>query len=165
MRPEHVALVYPAFERTHRIVLFDHVGAGQSDVARIRSTEVRHARRICNDVLEICEELQLSDVIFVGHSVSAMIGVLAAHSEPDRFKALVLVGPSPRYIDDAGYVGGFSRQDIEGLLELAGQQLPWLVELDGAGDHRQRRPTGAWRGAERTASAAPIRPSPRTSRA
>jgi sigma-B regulation protein RsbQ len=65
-------------------------------------------------------------VVFVGHSVSAMIGVLAAIRDPQRFKALVLVGPSPRYIDDAGYVGGFSREDIEGLLgSLDSNYLGW----------------------------------------
>ena len=93
-----------------------------------------------------------------------MIGVLAAKRDPDRFEALVLVGPSPRYIDDAGYVGGFSRQDIDGLLELAGQQLPWLVELDGAGDHGQCRPSGAGRGADEQLLPHRPRRSPRTSR-
>jgi sigma-B regulation protein RsbQ len=119
-------LVYPAFERTHRIVLFDHVGAGQSDVAAYDREKYGTLGGYATDVLEICEELQLSDVIFVGHSVSSMIGVLAARQDPDRFKALVLVGPSPRYIDDAGYVGGFSRQDIEGLLgSLDSNYLGW----------------------------------------
>jgi len=80
-------------------------------------------------VLEICRELDLTDVTFVGHSVSATIGILAAAAEPNRF------GPSPRYIDDAGYVGGFTREDIDGLLQSHGQQLPRLVELDRSGDH------------------------------
>ena len=70
-----------------------------------------------DDVLEICRELDLERVIFVGHSVSAMIGVLAAIQEPERFDELVLIGPSPRYIDDGDYIGGFSREDIEGLLD------------------------------------------------
>src|SRR5581483_497496 len=78
------------------------------------------------DVLEICDALHLSEVVFVGHSVSAMIGVLAAKAEPGRFKALVLVGPSPRYINDDGYVGGFSRSDIDGLLSsLDSNYLGW----------------------------------------
>jgi sigma-B regulation protein RsbQ len=77
-------------------------------------------------VLEICGALGLEDVIFVGHSVSAMIGMLAAAREPDRFAKLVLVGPSPRYIDDDGYVGGFAREDIEELLEsLDSNFLGW----------------------------------------
>ena len=78
------------------------------------------------DVLAICEERDLRDVVFVGHSVSAMIGVLAAAQQPDRFARLVLVGPSPRYIDDEGYVGGFTREDIDGLLEsLESNYLGW----------------------------------------
>jgi sigma-B regulation protein RsbQ len=78
------------------------------------------------DVLNICRELDLRDVVFVGHSVSAMIGVLAALKEPERFEKLVLVGPSPCYINDGDYVGGFSREDIDGLLEsLDDNYLGW----------------------------------------
>lgn len=77
-------------------------------------------------MLEICEALDLRDVVFVGHSVSAMIGVLAAIELPDRFQRLVLVGPSPRYIDDSGYTGGFTRTDVEELLEsLDSNYLGW----------------------------------------
>jgi len=108
-------LIVPAFEDSHRIVLFDHVGAGRSDLAAYDKQKYATLDGYAADVLDICRELRLSDVIFVGHSVSAMIGVLAAKLEPARFKALVLIGPSPRYIDDVGYVGGFSRPDIEGL--------------------------------------------------
>jgi sigma-B regulation protein RsbQ len=119
-------LVAPAFEDSHRVVLFDHVGAGQSDAAAYDRKKYATLDGYATDVLEICRELQLSDVIFVGHSVSAMIGVLAAKQEPDRFKALILIGPSPRYINDADYVGGFSRQDIEGLLSaLDSNYLGW----------------------------------------
>ncbi len=119
-------LVAPAFERTHRVVLFDHVGAGQSDVTAYDRSKYGTLDGYAADVLEICDGLELSDVIFVGHSVSAMIGVLAAIREPARFRALVLVGPSPRYIDDVDYVGGFSRQDIEGLLaSLESNYLGW----------------------------------------
>ena len=89
------------------------------------------------------------DVVFVGHSVSAMIGVLAAARAPELFAALVLVGPSPRYIDDDGYVGGFSEARHRRAARVARQQLPRLVERDGAGDHGQRRPAGAGRGADR----------------
>ena len=119
-------LVAPAFEDSHRIVLFDHVGAGQSDASAYDRQKYSTLEGYATDVLEICEELQLSNVIFVGHSVSAMVGVLAAKRDPARFRALVLVGPSPRYIDDEHYVGGFSRQDIEGLLEsLDSNYLGW----------------------------------------
>src|SRR5688500_7827881 len=119
-------LVVPAFENTHRVVLFDHVGAGQSDASAYDRQKYGTLDGYATDVLEICAGLKLSDVIFVGHSVSAMIGVLAANRDPARFKALVLVGPSPRYIDDGDYVGGFSRHDIEGLLSsLESNYLGW----------------------------------------
>jgi len=119
-------LVAPAFQNSHQVVLFDHVGAGQSDISAYDRRKYASLDGYASDVLEICRELSLSDVIFVGHSVSAMIGVLAAKKEPARFKALVLVGPSPRYIDDEGYVGGFSTADIEGLLSsLDSNYLGW----------------------------------------
>ena len=118
--------VAPAFEDEHRVVLFDHVGAGRSDPAAYSRGKYESLHGYATDVLEICRELGLTKAIFVGHSVSAMIGVLAALQEPDRFEKLVLVGPSPRYIDDGDYVGGFSREDIEGLLEsLDSNYLGW----------------------------------------
>lgn len=110
--------VAPAFEDAYKVILFDHVGAGQSDLAAYDPVKYSTLQGYADDVLEICHELNLTNVIFVGHSVSAMIGVLAAIEEPERFEKLVLVGPSPCYINDQEYVGGFSREDIEGLLEL-----------------------------------------------
>ena len=119
-------LVAPAFEDAYRVVLFDHVGAGRSDAAAYDRKKYATLDGYAADVLEICHDLQLQDVIFVGHSVSAMIGVLAAQKEPQRFKALVLVGPSPRYINDTDYVGGFTRHDIEELLNsLDSNYLGW----------------------------------------
>jgi sigma-B regulation protein RsbQ len=119
----HVA---PAFAGEHRVVLFDHVGAGGADPAAWDPDRYGSLEGYAGDVLEICAALALEDVVFVGHSVSAMIGVLAAAREPDRFSKLVLVGPSPRYIDDEGYVGGFAREDIEELLEsLDSNFLGW----------------------------------------
>jgi sigma-B regulation protein RsbQ len=119
-------LVAPAFEESHRVILFDHVGAGRSDPAAYNRQKYSTLEGYAADVLEICAELDLSEVVFVGHSVSAMIGVVAARKEPDRFAALVLVAPSPRYIDDGDYVGGFSRQDIDGLLDsLDSNYLGW----------------------------------------
>lgn len=118
--------VAPAFEQEFRVILFDHVGAGGAhpdayDVRRHSSLD-----GYAEDVLSIVRELDLHDVIFVGHSVSAMIGVLAELAEPDRFAQLVLVGPSPRYIDEADYVGGFAETDIFELLDsLASNYLGW----------------------------------------
>jgi sigma-B regulation protein RsbQ len=118
--------VAPAFEGEFRTVLFDHVGAGGSDLAAYSPEKYASLRGYADDVLEICAELELRNVIFVGHSVSAMIGVLAAAQRPDLFARLVLVGPSPRYLNDDDYVGGFSDEDIEGLLaSLDSNYLGW----------------------------------------
>jgi sigma-B regulation protein RsbQ len=120
----------PAFESAYRVILFDHVGAGRSDLAAYDRAKYSTLDGYAGDVIEICEELDLDEVIFVGHSVSAMIGVLAAARAPARFAALVLVGPSPRYIDDEGYVGGFSRQDISELLaSLDHNYLGWSAAM------------------------------------
>ena len=119
-------LVAPAFEDDYRIVLFDHVGAGRSDLGAYRRARYGRLEGYAEDVLEICEALDLTDVVYVGHSVSAMIGVLAAIRDPGRFASLVLVGPSPRYVNDGDYVGGFSREDIDGLLDfLDSNHLGW----------------------------------------
>ena len=118
--------VAPRFEDTFRVVLFDHVGAGGSDLTAYDPDRHSSLAGYAEDVLAICRELELHDVIFVGHSVSAMIGLLAAAAEPDRFAKLVLVGPSPRYVDDAGYVGGFTEDDIVELLDsLDSNYLGW----------------------------------------
>jgi len=119
-------LVVPAFEDEYRTVLFDYVGAGRSDLLAYDPGRYASLDGYARDVLDVCEELDLTDAVFVGHSVSSMIGVLAAVEAPDRIGALVLVGPSPRYINDGEYVGGFSEEDIEGLLEsLASNYLGW----------------------------------------
>ncbi|HEX8207366.1 MAG TPA: alpha/beta hydrolase [Solirubrobacteraceae bacterium] len=119
--------VWPEFADEYRIVLFDHVGYGGSDASAFDKRKYSTLDGYTQDVLEICGELDLRDVVYVGHSVSAMIGALAATRQPDRFARLVLVGPSPRYLDDdGGYVGGFSREDIDGLLEsLESNYLGW----------------------------------------
>ena len=110
--------VAPHFESEHRIVLFDYVGSGRSDLRAYDAERYGSLEGYAQDVLDIIHALELRDVIFVGHSVSSMVGVLAANREPDRFAHLILVGPSPRYLNDDPYVGGFERKDIEGLLEM-----------------------------------------------
>jgi sigma-B regulation protein RsbQ len=118
--------VHPAFADTHRIILFDHVGNGKSDLSAYDEKRYSTLDGYAEDVLQIIRELDLYDVVFVGHSVSAVIGVLAAVREPERFDRLVLIGPSPRYIDEGDYVGGFTRQDIEEMLEsLDSNYLGW----------------------------------------
>lgn len=123
-------LIAPAFTDTHRLILFDHVGAGQSDLSAYDRDKYRSLQGYAEDMLEICDELDVRHGVFVGHSVSAMIGVLAAIQEPDRFDHLVLVGPSPRYIDDDDYIGGFTEQDIKELLEFQDSNfLGWSATL------------------------------------
>jgi sigma-B regulation protein RsbQ len=116
----------PEFQNDYRIVLFDHVGAGKSDLSAYSRQKYASLNGYADDVLEIIEETSDSPVIFVGHSVSSMIGVLAAIQKPSAFERLILVGPSPCYINDGDYVGGFHRSDIDGLLQtLADNHLGW----------------------------------------
>ena len=110
--------VTPAFENSHKVVLFDHVGCGMSDPTAFSKSRYSSLAGYAQDVLEIREELGLEKVCFVGHSVSAMIGALAAIENPGAFDSLVMIGPSPCYINDGDYAGGFERDDIDGLLEM-----------------------------------------------
>ncbi|MET0239761.1 MAG: alpha/beta hydrolase [Sphingobium sp.] len=110
--------VAPAFQQDYRTIMFDHVGAGASDLSAYRSDRYGSLHGYKQDVLEIFEALDLNHAIFVGHSVSSMIGMLAAIEAPERFASLVMVCPSPCYVDEPGYVGGFDREDLEELLEV-----------------------------------------------
>jgi sigma-B regulation protein RsbQ len=123
----HVA---PDFEADHRVVLFDHVGAGGSDLSAYDPARYGSLRGYADDVVQICRELALTDVVLVAHSVSAMIGVLAVQAAPELFGALVMIGPSPRYVDEGDYTGGFSRADIAGLLDsLDANHLGWAAAM------------------------------------
>jgi sigma-B regulation protein RsbQ len=118
--------VTPAFQDEYTIVLFDYVGCGKSDLAAYDPERYATLDGYAQDVLDVIHALDLRDVVFVGHSVSSMVGVLAANREPERFAKLVLVSPSPRYLDDEGYVGGFEAPAIEELLEsLDSNYLGW----------------------------------------
>ncbi len=118
--------VTAAFANEYRIILFDHVGAGKSDLAQYRREKYNALQGYADDVAEIVEATGGGPTVFVGHSVSAMVGVLAAIKQPEAFEKLILVGPSPCYINEDGYVGGFDRSDIEGLLEtLDSNYLGW----------------------------------------
>jgi sigma-B regulation protein RsbQ len=119
-------LFAPAFEERYRVVLFDHVGAGRSDLAAY--DPVRHGtlQGYADDLLALVRELDLHDVVLVAHSVAAMMAVLASTAEPQRFSRLVLVCPSPRYVDDDGYVGGFTTEDVDEMLDaLDSNYLGW----------------------------------------
>jgi len=110
--------VAPAFEDDYQVVLFDYVGSGKSDLSAYDPARYATLDGYAQDVLDVVHALDLRDVVFVGHSVSGMVGVLAANREPERFERLVLIGPSPRYVNDPPYVGGFERGDVEGLLDM-----------------------------------------------
>ncbi|MEG4421968.1 alpha/beta hydrolase [Microcoleus sp. LAD1_D5] len=108
-----------AFENDYKILLFDYVGSGQSDLSAYSYERYSDLNGYVQDVLDICEELALTDVVFVGHSVSSMIGLLSSIQAPNYFNRLIFVGPSPCYINDLpNYYGGFERQDIEDLLDI-----------------------------------------------
>jgi sigma-B regulation protein RsbQ len=111
-------LVAPAFEPRFRTILFDHVGAGGSDIAQFDPDRHGVLAGYASDLVELGRELNLQGAVFVGHSVSAMIGALASIEARDLFSHLVMVGPSPRYVDDEDYVGGFSAAQIEELLQF-----------------------------------------------
>jgi sigma-B regulation protein RsbQ len=118
--------ISPAFEDDYRVVLFDLVGAGKSDLAQYSTRKYSTLDGYADDVLEVLNAVSNAPAIFVGHSVSAMIGVLAAIKQPVAFERLVLVGPSPCYINDGQYIGGFTKSDVDGLLQtLDENHLGW----------------------------------------
>jgi sigma-B regulation protein RsbQ len=122
--------ITPFFADSHQIVLFDHVGAGQSDLTAFCKSKYATLQGYADDVIEIVEALDLERAVFVGHSVSAMIGALASIKSPDLFAGLVMVGPSPRYINDETYAGGFTRMQIEELLDfLDANHLGWSAAM------------------------------------
>ncbi|MEH0196340.1 alpha/beta hydrolase [Caulobacter sp. CCNWLY153] len=122
-------LVAPHF-LADKVVLFDHVGAGDSDVSAYQRQKYAGLAGYAEDVIEICEAQGLREVVFVGHSVSAMIGALAAIRRPDLFSRLIMICASPRFANDEGYGGGFDQADLEDLIELlAKNQLDWSSAL------------------------------------
>jgi sigma-B regulation protein RsbQ len=123
-------LTVPALAADHRVVLFDYVGSGRSDLSAFDEQRYSTLGGYADDVVEVCTALDLTDAVFVGHSVSAMIGVLAAQKDPKRIGALVMVAPSPCYVDDGDYRGGFSVQDIDELLSsLESNYLGWSTAM------------------------------------
>ncbi|MFE3993856.1 alpha/beta fold hydrolase [Streptomyces goshikiensis] len=123
-------LTVPALVEDYRVVLFDYVGSGRSDLSAFSEARYASLRGYAQDVVDVCEALDLRGAVFVGHSVSAMIGVLAAGMAPERIGALVMVAPSPRYIDDEGYRGGFTAEDIDELLDsLESNYLGWSAAM------------------------------------
>ncbi|MCQ9133823.1 alpha/beta fold hydrolase [Streptomyces hilarionis] len=123
-------LTVPALTEHHRVVLFDYVGSGGSDPAAWEERRYSSLSGYAQDVVDVCEELDLREAVLVGHSVSAMVGVLAARAAPERIGSLVMVAPSPCYIDSDGYRGGFSAEDIDELLaSLESNYLGWSAAM------------------------------------
>lgn len=123
-------LVAPAFAERFQVITFDLVGSGGSDLGAYERKKYSSLQGYADDVLEIVDEFATGPVIFVGHSVSAMVGVLATAAAPERFAAQIMVGPSPCYINDGDYLGGFSREDIDELLEtMDANYLGWSSNI------------------------------------
>ncbi|KIA90507.1 alpha/beta fold hydrolase [Kaistella jeonii] len=122
--------VTPAFEEDYKVVLFDHVGAGNSDLSAYSTEKYSQLEGYAADIVEICEEMELKDIIFVGHSVSSLMGMIASLQSPDLFKTLIMISPSPSYINDGDYVGGFTREQITELMEsLDNNHLGWSMTM------------------------------------
>ena len=120
--------VAPAFEADYQVICFDYIGHGRTRLNDYNRERYGSLHGYAQDVLDICHALDLHDIIFVGHSVSSMIGMLAAINEPDRFSRLVMVSPSPRYLNDEGYHGGFEREDVEELIDtMDGNFFGWAT--------------------------------------
>jgi sigma-B regulation protein RsbQ len=150
--------ITPAFENDYRIVLFDYVGSGKSDLSAYDRTRYGTLDGYAEDLLDVCRTLELRDAIVVGHSVSGIVAVLAAKREPRRFAHLILIGPSPRYLNDApDYVGGFDRADIDGLLATMEQNyIGWANHLAPAIMGNPERPELAGELAESFCSTDPV---------
>lgn len=122
--------VYPAFQDNYTTVLFDHVGAGNSDLSAYSFQKYDELEGYAEDIIEIAKELNIKDAVFVGHSVSAIMGLIAANKAPDIFKSLILIGPSPSYINKGDYIGGFSSSEIDELLEsMNNNHLGWSMAM------------------------------------
>ena len=122
--------IYPAFEADYKIVLFDHVGAGNSDISAYSYKKYDSLEGYAQDIVEIGKELAIKNMVFVGHSASAMMGLIAADIAPEMFKSVILVSPSPSYINDNGYIGGFNRSEVDELLGSLGNNHPgWCMAM------------------------------------
>ena len=122
--------IAPVFEENYKIVLFDHVGAGSSDFSAFLPEKYNQLEGYADDIIEIAKILELQDIIFVGHSVSALIGIIVSQKSAKLFKSLILVAPSPSYINDGDYIGGFTEPEINELLEsLDNNHLGWSMTM------------------------------------
>ena len=124
--------ILPYFEGRYRIVLFDHVGSGRSSLDEYDAVKYATLDQYVDDLIELCHALKLTDVTLIAHSFSALLAIAAGVTSPEIFRELVLLAPTPSYIDDpdTGYEGGFSRADIDGLMEsLDDNHLAWAAMM------------------------------------
>jgi len=133
--------ITPAFEQDFKIVLFDYVGSGHSDKSAYTSERYSNPEGYAMDILEICEAFELTNVLFVGHSISGIIGLLASIQKPELFERLCLISPSPCYINEPGYPGGFEKEDINELLEMMEKNYKeWVKYLAPVASKNPNRP-------------------------
>ena len=133
--------ITPAFEKKYKIILFDYIGNGKSDFSSYNKERYASLQGYAQDILDICNELNVKGAILVAHSVSCMIGLLAAIAKPEYFSNSILIGPSPCYINQDNYVGGFEKRDIEGLLETMDKNyIGWVNFLAPAIMANSERP-------------------------
>jgi sigma-B regulation protein RsbQ len=134
--------VAKAFEEDYQVILFDYVGSGNSDIQAYDPNRYRTLAGYAQDVLDVCEALKLKDAIFVGHSVSSTIGILASLRQPEYFSQLIMIGPSPCYVNDPPeYFGGFEKEDLVGLLDLMDKNyIGWAKFFAGAVANNPNRP-------------------------
>lgn len=122
--------VTPTFAESHRIVLFDHVGTGGSQRSAYDPGKYSSLRGYADDLLAVCDAATVPGAVLIGHGVGAMIGILAAIARPRAFRQLVLVGPSPCFLNDGSYLGGFEPEDLVAMLEAIDVQYqPWAHEM------------------------------------
>jgi sigma-B regulation protein RsbQ len=110
--------IISAFSPDYKLILFDYVGSGNADHSAYDSLRYNSLNGYAEDIIEICKELKIENAVFIGHSVSCMIGVLVAIKNPTAFKKMVFIGPSPYYLNDQDYIGGFEKEDLDGLFKL-----------------------------------------------
>lgn len=124
--------VAPKFAEGHRVITYDLTGMGQSDLSAYDPHRYGDLRAHAEDLRGIVDALRLDEVVLVGHSVGATIALLAAIEVPEKISRLVLISPSPCFVDDAvsSYRGGFSREDLEGLIAFLDENhMGWSAQM------------------------------------
>lgn len=133
--------VVDSFTEEYKVVLFDYTGSGKSDISQYKKEKYNKIDGYVQDLLDVCEALDLKEAIFVGHSVSSMVGLLAANKHPEYFSKLIFIGPSPRYLNATDYTGGFEQKDLEGLFDfMDSNYLGWSAAMAPAIMGNSERP-------------------------